>query len=395
MLLEGLRVIDWSAWIAGPGCSSIMADWGADVVKVEAPAGDPTRGHQHDRLSGDPAGPGFTLDNRGKRSVALDVRTPAGRRAMLALLEGADVVVTNFRPGGLKRLGLDYQSLKDQFPRLIFASITAFGLEGEEADKAGFDMTVFWGRGGVGASTIPASQEPFPNRPGFGDHTTALAALSGVLAALHERSRTGRGRLVEVSLMRVAAYAISSDLAIHLRYGTAQTAVPRQERPVANVGYFRTADNRWVGLVPRSSDDLPLLLNALDLPSYAQDPRWRQHVTAPQLLAELRIVIDRAFARLSLDEVSRRLDGAGLAWAPFATLAELEIDPQAHAAGCFVEQPDGHGGSFLAPASPVRFPGLATGPSGPAPRLGEHGREVLREAGLTDGEIDGALGGVD
>ena len=195
MLLSGLKVIDWAGWIAGPGCSAIMADWGADVIKVETAAGDPTRGAYLDPESGDPAGPMFTMDNRGKRSVVLDVGLPAGRRAMLALLEQADVLITNYRPGGLKRLSLDYEAIKDRFPRLIYASITAYGLTGAEADNAGFDMTVFWGRSGIGASTIPPNQDPFPNRPGFGDHTTALAGdLHEVrqLGGVHRRSISGQ-----------------------------------------------------------------------------------------------------------------------------------------------------------------------------------------------------------
>ncbi len=392
MLLKGLKVIDWAGWIAGPGCAGLMADWGAEVIKVETFAGDPIRSAHHDAASGDPAGPGFTLDNRGKRGVALDLATPAGHRAMLALLEGADVLITNFRPGGLKRLGLDYGSIRERYPKLIYASVSAFGLVGDEIDKAGFDITVFWGRSGVGASTIPPNQEPFPNRPGFGDHMTALATLAGVLAALHERSRTGVGRLVEVSLMRAAAYALGCDLSAHLRHGATQTAVPRDQRPVANSGYFRTADDRWVGLVPRGPADFPLLMDALGLPQLGGDPRYQPPVTDPESVQLLRTAIDAAFAKLTLEEIRERLDAADLAWAPLATLTEFEMDPQAHAAGCFVEQPNGHGGSFWAPAGPVRFPGLDTGPAGPAPRLGEHSAEVLREAGLSEAEIAEAIG---
>jgi len=204
MLLEGLKVVEMATWVAGPSAAAVLGDWGAEVVKVESPIGDATRIYYPDTAES-PGNPVFTNENRGKKGVVLDISRPEGRHALKALLRQADIFVTNVRPGSLKRLGLDYESLKAEFPTMIYAAVTGYGLIGPEADTPAFDMTAFWTRSGVAHATIPPDQEPFASRPGFGDHVTALATVSAILAALHERHSTGRGRLVEASLLRAGA----------------------------------------------------------------------------------------------------------------------------------------------------------------------------------------------
>lgn len=387
MLLHGLKVVEFSTWVAAPGCAAIMADWGAQVVKVESAAGDATRGFFPDDEES-PYNPIFANENRGKRGIVLDTSRPEGRAALIALLKGADIFVTNLRPGALKRARLDYETLKDELPQLIYANVTGYGLEGEEVDTPAFDLTGFWTRSSVAACTIPPDQEPFTCRPGFGDHFTALATLSGVLAALHERHRTGCGRQVETALIRVGAYAIGWDLSTFLRYGQATTAQPRDDRPGVLSGYFRTRDDRWFCVSSRSPRDQPALLTELGLAGLNAEPRFAPPVRDIETVRELRAILDAEFARHTLAEVREILRRADVIWAPMATLPELAEDPQAQAAGCFVEVPDRFGGVHRAPAAPVRFPGLATGPAGPAPGLGEHTREVLQEAGLSDVEIE-------
>jgi crotonobetainyl-CoA:carnitine CoA-transferase CaiB-like acyl-CoA transferase len=390
MLLQGLKVVEWSTWIAGPGCAAVMADWGADVIKVESAAGDATRGFWPDTAE-TPSNPIFSNENRGKRGVVLNTGSPEGRAALIAILKDADILVTNVRPGALKRARLDYESLKDELPRLIYANVTGYGLTGPEADVPAFDLTGFWTRSGVAASTIPPDQEPFTCRPGFGDHVTALATLSGVLAALHERGQTGRGRQVETALIRVGCYALGWDLSIHLRNGEAVTAQPRHMRPGPLSGYFRTRDDRWFCLASRSPRDLPAVMTAIGRPEYASDPRYAPPVTDMELVREVRTVLDGVFAGLTLAEAALLLNHADVIWAPMATLDDVVADPQAEEAGCFVETPDGWGGSHRAPASPVRFPGLDTSPTAAAPKLGEHTRQVLREAGYAEAAIEALI----
>jgi crotonobetainyl-CoA:carnitine CoA-transferase CaiB-like acyl-CoA transferase len=387
MLLAGLKVVEMSTWVAAPGCAMIMGEWGADVIKVEGPEGDAIRRFYPDTPE-IPGNPIFSMENRGKRDVVLDVYSEDGRAALVEILKGADVFVTNLRPGALSRTRLDYDSIKDECPRLIYASVTGFGLEGEEIDRPAFDLTGFWTRSGIAASTIPPDQEPFTCRPGFGDHVTALATLSGVLAAVHERTSTGKGRLVESSLIRAGVYALGWDTSIHLRYGEATTAQPRSQRPSAISGYFRTSDDHWVCVAPRGPGCFPGILKGLGLGHILTDPELAPPYGDLEVVRKVREMVDAAYSKLTLEEAGAMLTEADVIWAPMSNLDEVSIDPQARAAGCFVVTPDRFGGAFEAPATPIRFPGLDIEPRGPAPALGEHTREVLTEAGLSPDKVD-------
>jgi crotonobetainyl-CoA:carnitine CoA-transferase CaiB-like acyl-CoA transferase len=368
MLLEGLKVVEMSTWVAAPGCAMIMAEWGADVIKVESTEGDATRRFYPDTPES-PGNPIFSMENRGKRGIVLDVGKSEGRTDLIRLLKTADVFVTNLRPGGLKRARIDYESLKDELPRLVYASVTGFGLQGAEADLPAFDLTGFWTRTGVAAATIPPDLEPFTCRPGFGDHVTALATLSGVLAALHERNRTGKGRLVEASLMRAGVYALSWDWSQQLRFGHVVTAQAKKDRATAIGGFFQTADARWICVVPRGMNCFPALMKGLGLEWVLADPRFTPPITDIEGVRELRPHVEAAFARLTLAEARAMLANADVIHAPFATLEEVANDPQARAAGCFVVAPDGYGGDFEAPATPIRFPGRSGRPAGRPGRL--------------------------
>lgn len=390
MLLQGLKVVEMATWVAGPGCAGIMADWGAEVIKVESPEGDATRGFYPDTAES-PGNPIFALENRGKKGVVLDIARPAGRAALMALLRDADVFVTNVRPGSLQRLGLDYESLKHEFPRLIYAAVTGYGLQGPEANTPAFDITAFWTRSGAARAMIPTDQEPFPSRPGFGDHMTALATLSGVLAAVHERTVTGWGRLVETSLIRAAAYAMGWDLSLQLRYGQVVTAQPRHERPSAISGFFRTADDRWICIVPRGANCFPNMMRVIGRTEVLGDPRYALPIADLEAVREVRAMIDAVFGALTLEELAERLTACDLAWAAMASLAELAASDMAEQAGCFETVSDGWGGAFRAPAAPARFPEGAPPVGRAAPKLGEHTREVLEAAGLRPHEIDAVM----
>lgn len=390
MLLQGLKVVEMATWVAGPSAAAVLADWGAEVIKVESPVGDATRIYYPDTAEA-PGNPIFTNENRGKKGVVLDIARPAGREALKTLLRQADIFITNVRPGSMKRLGLDYDSLKAEAPRLIYGAVTGYGLVGPEADTPAFDMTAFWTRSGVAHATIPPDQEPFPSRPGFGDHVTALATVSAILAALHERHETGRGRLVETSLLRAGAYAISWDLAIQLRFGQVVTAQPRSERPGAISGFFRTKDDRWLLLLPRNTECFTHLMIALDRPEILAEPRYEWPLVDPEVVREVRGIVDEAFAQWTLDEIGPRMTEFDLAWAPMGTLAELAEAPFAADAGCFELVDDGWGQLHRTPASPARFPEGAPPVGKPAPKLGEHTREVLEAAGLTPDQIAAVL----
>lgn len=387
-MLTGLRVVELATYIAAPGAAGIMADWGADVIKVESPEGDPMRRFFDTIASEQDANPVFELDNRGKRAVVLDIRSDTGREALKDLVATADVFLTNVRPAALARAGLDHETLRGLNPRLIYCSLTGYGLQGPDADKAGMDVAAFWSRAGVGSITAPKGSEPFPIRTGMGDHVTSLATVSAILAAVFERQTTGAGRLVETSLLRAGVYAIGSDMAIQLRFGKLASTRGRREaiQPLAN--FFKTRDGRWICLLPRQgASDWAQIAQAAGQPDLVTDPRFATSRARRENTTALVDILDAAFGAMDYAEVELALDAGDLTWAPYQTPRDLVDDPQAQAAGCFVQTPDGLGGTFKAPAAPARFPGAEDGPRGPAPTLGAHTAAVFRELGWSEERI--------
>jgi crotonobetainyl-CoA:carnitine CoA-transferase CaiB-like acyl-CoA transferase len=387
-MLSGLKVVELASYIAAPAAAGIMADWGARVIKVEPLDGDPYR-RGYEKLSPSGVNPIFELDNRGKRSVALDIGSVAGREALIRLIAGADVFLTNLRPGALKRARIDWESLKSDHPRLIYASVTGYGLEGPDADLPGFDVAAFWARAGLASLMTPKGIEPFPVRTGLGDHTCALATALGIVAAAFERTTSGKGRLVETSLLRSGVYALSGDMAILLRLGRVASTRQRRESRVPLVNFFRTSEGRWVCLMPRNSrTDWPKIAAAADRSDLVEDERFATDQARQANVEAVVTALDEGFAKLPFGEVARRLTAADVVWSPVQSAREVAVDPQAHAAGCFVEAVDASGATFSAPATPVRFSDFDSGPKGMAPGVGEHTRAVLIEAGLTAREID-------
>jgi len=394
MLLEGLKVIDFSAYIAGPGAAAVLADWGADVVKVEKPGGDAMR-HAFQDVSTDlGSNPPFDLDNRGKRGIVLDITKLEGREALAKLSATADVFLTNVRPVSLRRYGLDDETLRAVNPRLVYAVITGYGLEGAEAHRPGFDVTTFWARSGIGYMTQPKSAEPFLRGMGIGDHTVSLATVAAILAALHERHRTNQGRLVETSLLTSGVYLLGSDMSLQLKLGRVASGRSRDNPINALANYYRSADDRWFVHNPRGpSGGWEKFLEAADRADLMVDERFATGKARRKHARELCAELDAGFAALPFEEIARRLDAADLAWAPQQTPAEVAADPQVAAAGAFVEVEDGAGGVFRSPAAPARFPGANRERLPPSPALGEHTREVLSELGYTDEQIKAMYAG--
>jgi crotonobetainyl-CoA:carnitine CoA-transferase CaiB-like acyl-CoA transferase len=389
MILDGVRVVELTQWVAGPAAAGVMADWGADVIKVEPPSGDPQR-----QIFGaigareQVAVPPFDLDNRGKRSVVLDLRTEAGRDAMERLLARADVFVTNVRLAALERLGLDPDAVRARHPSIVYGIITGYGMRGPDAHRPGYDVGAFWARSSLASSVVPPGQLPPAIRSGFGDHVTGMTLAGGICAALFDRERTGRGHLVSTSLLRTGLYCAGWDLGILLRLGKLQRTRPREAHPQPLVNCYAAADGRGFWLLGLESDrHWPGLLAAIERPELAEDPRFRtardRSVNAAELIAEL----DVAFAKRPMAEWAERFDRHDVWWAPINTPADALADPQVEASGAFVELPVAEGEEpYRMIATPIDVDDEPLHP-GPSPSLGEHTAEVLAELGYSPEEI--------
>lgn len=390
-MLEGIKVVEYATYMAAPGAGCILRDWGAEVTKIEPPGGDPIRLFFRTIGTDIQDNPVFDFDNRGKKSVVIDTSKPEGQALIRELVKDADVFLTNVRPGGLTRSGLDYDSLKTLNPKLVYCSLTGYGLEGPDADRPGFDIASFWSRTGVASLTIPKGAEPFPLRTAFGDHTTSIAAAAGICAALVEAQRTGKGRLVEASLFRAGLYTMGSDLAIQLFFGRVASTKGRGEQNVPISNFFQSKDEKWFCIVARQGEtDWAPLCRVINRPELTTDPRFNNAKGRRANNAEVVGILDAGFGVYEMDELAGRLDAESIAWAPVQTLADVAKDPQAFAAGAIVQTPSsaGDGSTYASPASPVRFPGADDGPKGPSPSPGEHTRDVLSELGRSPDEID-------
>ncbi len=378
--LEGVRVVELGVWVAGPAAGGILADWGADVVKIEPPDGDPAR--MFGRMLGveDGSSPPFEMDNRGKRSIMLDVTTEDGSETARELLSGADVFLTNVRPAALTRLGLDFESVAAGNPALVYGLITGYGESGPDADRAAFDVAAFWARSGLAhLLTRPGDSPPF-QRGGMGDHTAGMTLAAAVCAALVARRRTGKGQMVSTSLYRQGAYTVSFDLNTFLMTGNPIAIGQRESMGNPCMNNYAAGDGRrfWiVGL--QAGRHWPPLCRAVGRAEWLTDPRFdtpvNRAINARELIAEL----DEIFATKPLTEWAEIFTGEpDFFWSPINSLEDVIGDEQFHAAGGIVNVPDGEGGVPMV-ASPADFHGTPWEPRSAAPQLGQHTDEILAE----------------
>ena len=383
--LEGVRIVELGVWVAGPAAGGILADWGADVIKIEPLSGDPARTFQT-MLGGDmPTNPVFELDNRSKRSIALDISDDEGLAIAKELIAQADVFVTNVRLAGLERLGLDHETLLAEHRRLVYAAITGFGLEGPDKDRAAYDIAAFWARSGIAHMLTPPGSDPPFQRGGMGDHNAGMAAAAAVCAALYSRERTGRGQLCSTSLFRTGIYTISFDLSVTVGWGLTLGVGSRETMHNPTTNNYVTSDNKrfWVvGL--EANRHWPPLARAVGRPEWITDERFATAAdrarNGPELIGEL----DKIFVTRTLAEWAEIFASEpDFFWAPVQSPDDLLADPQFHAAGALVEVPDESATTSMI-ATPVDFDGTPWAPRCLAPKLGEHTVEILDSLGRLD-----------
>ena len=380
--LEGLRVIELGVWVAAPAAGALLADWGADVIKVEPPTGDPMRSAFGSLGIGKALpNPAFAQDNRGKRSIVLDLREQGPRAQLEALLAGADVFLTNLRPDALDGLDLEPVATVRRHPRLVYCSVSGYGLRGPDRNRPAYDIGAFWARSGLSVQLANAEGVPLNARGGIGDHISGLAALAGLLAAVLEQRHTGRGRVVEVSLLRTGTYVLGWDLSLQETLGKVAKAEARESNQTPLMNSYRTSDGRWfffTGL--EANRHIDKVYRALGREDLHDDPRFADAGSLRKHRGEVIALLDDIIGTHPLEYWAERFDREGVWWAPAQGPADVLDDPQLAATDGLLTATRGAEPALGRQVNgPVSFSDMAVAPAAAAPQLGEHTDEVLKE----------------
>jgi len=384
--LSGLKVIELAHIMAGPFCGQLLADMGADVIKVEkVPGGDDTRRMVPPQIDGESAA--FMILNRNKRGVAINLKTSAGKAVLQKLLNTADVVVENFRVGTMERLGLGYETLRAQNPGLIYCQITGFGRTGPYADRAGFDL-IAQGIAGLMSVTGEGPGHP-PVKAGVpvGDISAGTLAAMGVLAAYIHRLKSGEGQLVDTSLLEASIINTAWVSAIFLATGVSPGALGSAHPMAAPYQAMQTADG-WINVGAANQANWLRLVEVVDRPELAEDPRFIDNAGRMQNLAPLIEILTNSFKQHDTAEWLARLEAAGVPAGPVLSIGDMLRDPQVRAREMVLEVDHSRLGRTKTLGSPVKFSTTPTSVRRGAPLLGEHTREILDEYGYSQREID-------
>ncbi|RKE36416.1 formyl-CoA transferase [Paraburkholderia sp. BL23I1N1] len=388
-IFSDLKVLDLASYIAGPAATTILSDYGADVIKVEPPGkGDPYR-----YFYATPPNPvcernySWQLTNRNKRGVALDLKHPAARDVLARLVKWADVLVTNFPPKVKQSLGLTYEQVGPLNPRLIYADITGYGAEGPEADRPGFDITAYWARTGLMEVTHDADSPPTLPIPGIGDHATASTLYSAIVTGLYRREKTGKGSHVSTSLIAEGAWAAATWIEGGLNGARFFPQHDRKTPPNALLNPYRTADRRWLLLVAAQEKDWTGFANAMHMPGLLDDPRFADARLRAQHAADLVEILDPVFASKNLAAWKETFDAARVIYGVVQVASEIINDPQMHANRVFLPVDDPEVGARYTVASPLQVADALKESPRRAPRLGEHSEVVLASLGYSADEV--------
>ncbi len=390
--LAGVRVVEVAHFVAVPAAGTLLADLGAEVVKVEPPGGEIYRQGRPELAGYDcdfAENPPFHMDNRGKRSIVLDLTRPEARAALLRLVDRAEVFITNLLPGRRRKYGLDHETLLERCPRLIVGAISGYGLGGGAEDEPAFDYSAYWARTGLMDMMRDEGVAPSLQRPAVGDHAAASNLVCGILAAMRLRDANGRGQYVDVSLLQTGLHILGTDVSNALITRAPARRHDRRDTPNPLWNSYPVAEDRWILLVMIQADRYwPKLCAAIERPDLIEDERfadaWARMRNCRQLIGEL----EATFQKRTLQEWKPLLDAAGLIWSPVHSVDEVVDDPQARRLGYFREVEHPELGRFETVGPPFRIEGTELGSTRAVSPLNADARDVLREAGLAEEEIE-------
>jgi len=388
--LKGIKVVELAQIMAGPTCGMLLADMGADVIKVEKlPGGDDTRSYSEPSVNGESAA--FMMLNRNKRGMAVNLKTPGGLEVVKRLLTDADVVTENYRKGTLERLGLGYETLEKLNPRLVYCAVSGYGRTGPYADKGGFDL-IAQGFAGLMSITGEPGGPPAKSGTPIADINAGILAALGIVSALLARARTGRGQVVETSLMEAGIQQTYWQAAIY--FATGVNPGPTGSAHILTAPYqaFPTADG-WINVGGANQANWERIVKVIGRPELAQDPRFLTNGDRMRHLAALTpLVAERLKLRPSADWI-REFEAAGVPVGPVNRVGDMLADPQVAAREMVVEVDHPRAGRTRALGLPIKFSETPGGVGRASPLLGQHTREVLAEVGLDAAAISAASGG--
>ena len=390
-LLKGLKVIELSTFIAVPACARFFADYGAEVIKVEARGGDAVRwnGTSEGRVDDPYENTTFDLENANKKGIVLNLKSPEGKEILFRLLENADLFLTNWRPQALEKNGLTYEALHERFPRLVYGTLTGFGEVGPDKDLPGFDFTAYWARGGVLESLRQKGQWPINLVPGMGDHQAGLFLAAGVMAALWNAQKTGIGEKVSINLLHTSIFVqgIMVQAAQYTELGQHYPIDRRTADNPFNCAY-QTKDGRFLQIsMPAFDSYYPKFMPLIGRADLKDEPRYSmESITKNKLHSEFIDILTEAFRTKTLAEWAEIFTANDIPFAAAQSWEEVLADPQARAAGVFydMEYPNGSTRSLV--RQPIRI-GAEIPPYTRGPLLGEHSAEIIRSLGYSEEQL--------
>lgn len=384
--LAGMRVLELAQIMAGPTCGMMLADMGADVVKVEKlPGGDDSRGYREPRVNGVSAP--FMILNRNKRGIALNLKHPKGRDILLRMVKDADVLTENYRRGTLEKLGLGYETLKEVNPGLIYCAVSGYGRDGPYGDNGGFDL-IAQGFSGLMSFTGEPGRPPVKTGNSIADINAGILAVVGITAAYAHKLKTGRGQVVDTSLMEAALQQTYWHAAIYFANGESVGPTGSAHLLAAPYQAFQASDG-WINIGGANQANWERIADVLGHPEWREDPRFSDNSARMQNLQALTDAMGSVLATRTRDEWISAFDAAGVPAGPVHTIGEALSHPQTLARNMVVDLEHPQAGPTRALGCPVHFSETPTQITRHAPMLGEHSRELLKEYGYSDAEIDG------